>query len=75
MDQPYEGCADSSPTPSLYLVAMATPPLLAGAHGSKALARPHPGLWSGTLSLRLIGRFTSPLIGRDPERRCRARGA
>lgn len=29
MGQPDEGCADSSPTPSLCLVTMATPPLLA----------------------------------------------
>lgn len=30
MGQPDGGRADSSPTPSLYLVTMATPPLLAG---------------------------------------------
>lgn len=63
MGQPNEGCAGSGPTPSLYLVTMATARLLAGL----AVQRPWLGLirvFRRGLSLGLIGRFTSPLIGR-----------
>lgn len=63
------GQPDSGPTPLPPSCRHGNPPTAIGrARGSKALAGPHPGLlagvWGGD-SLGLIGRFTSPLIGRD----------